>query len=259
MRKLITLTVAVILAILVVIPVVAEGERKNQLFENDLTVGEDYRLSVYKKWIRENINEEEWSECGCVGLHNCASLYHILKDTEEDDFYKAFFNDEHFFRPLGKVYVDSSFSMKETFCYEKSEIEKNLSPVMNEKEVENIFTNQETDLYGFLTSFDKEVLDKVTVIMPEETPIIITDLWSAENEYIQPFRYYGEIIFCVPYSSTNTEGILHCEEVVNDLLWNHSLMPGDVSIYVVYTDKVIVNYNNGIYNGDFGFIEIYIP
>lgn len=180
-------------------------------------------------------------------------MYHILEDTTEEDFYSAFFK-KNFGDELGGVYQDRSSSMKEIFKDEKSIILNNLSPMLRERE-QGIEEQKPTNLYEFLCSLDEEptVEEKFITIHPKEVPIIITDLWDIADK--QPFRYEGEIIFCVPYTSTNKEGVLHCEEVVNDLLWNHSWPGGGKSIYVVYTDEVIVRYCNAME----GFIEIYVP
>lgn len=270
MEKLIALVLAIILATAATaitestetkVPVVTVDEEVKPIFEKDLSVCKEDSLSVYRRDIREKI-KGEWVDCDCRDLCSCTSLFHVLEDTTEDDFYSAFLNYiDNGRRTLGAVYVDCSSSMEETFCYEKSKIIKNLSTFLNEKErnIETIFKNQKTGLYGFLHSLDRQISGDLIITAPKEIPIIITDLWDTEENEIEPFRYWGEIIFCVPYASTNKEGVLHCEEVVNDILWNYSLMTGSVGIWVVYTDNVIVRYTNGIHNAWNGSIDIYVP
>lgn len=257
MKKLITLALSIIIVMSTTMPVSAE---EKAIFEKDLTVcKEKGYLSVYRQSIRENI-KGEWAKCNCISLCSCTDLYHILEDTTEDDFYSAFLNGNHLIYPLGEVYQDCSTSMEKTFCYEKSNIIKNLSPFLNEREkdIKEVFKNKKTNLNGLLSSFNTEIIGESIITMPRETPIIITDLWDTEGKE-ETFMYDGEIIFCVPYASTNKEGVLHCEEVINNLLWNHGWIPGSMSIYVIYTDEVIVEYSNGYRNGQEGFITIYIP
>lgn len=271
MKKLITLTLAVIFIMSAAIPALAVQRREEathkeekQVFETDLSVCKEGSISVYGGSIRENI-KGEWADCDCYGLCYCTQLYHVLEDTTKDDFYSAFLNGDYFSRPLGKVYQDCSSSMEETFNYETSKILKNLSPFLDEsrKNVEDIFKcKKTTNLYGFLASFQHKVIDKTTVTMPSKTPIIITDLWDTEGVEDESFQYSGDIIFCVPYASTNKEGVLHCEDVVNNILWNHSwslVSIASISIYVVYTDNVIVEYSNGYRNAESGHITIYVP
>lgn len=257
MKKLMILAVAIIFAMSPKMSVKAEEEQET-IVETDVSVFEKPQLSVYAQNIRENI-KGEWDDCECKVLCSCAGLYHVLEDTTQEDFYSAFFYGNHFSAPLGKVYQDCSISMEETFCYEKAKIIKNLSPFLNEKEkdIEDVFKKQKTNLYGLISSFKSENIGEQVIIMPEETPIIITDLWTVADE--EKFICDGEFVFCVPYASTNKEGVLHCEDVINNLLWNHSWIPGSISIYVVYTDEVIFNYSNGYHNGDEGYIEIYVP
>ena len=259
MKKLITLALAIILVMSTTMPIMS-AEKENTIFETDLAICKEGCISVYRQSIRENI-KGEWTDCNCFELCFCTQLYHILEDTTEDDFYSTFFNGDHFVYPLGGVYQDCSTSMEKTFCYEKSNIIKNLSPFLNEKEkdIEYVFKNKKTNLYGLLSSFDNEIIGKAIISMPREIPIIITDLWDTEGEDEETFMYDGEIIFCVPYASSNKEGVLHCEEVINNLLWNHGWVPGCMSIYVIYTDEVIVEYSNGYRNGQEGFITIYVP
>ena len=257
MKKLITLVLSIII-VMSIMPVMAA--EKKAIFEKDLTVcKEEGYLSVYRQSIRENI-KGEWADCDCCYLCYCTQLYHILEDKTEEDFYSAFLNGNYLVYPLGGVYQDCSSSMEETFCYEKSNIIKNLSPFLNEKEkdIEYVFKNKKTNLYGLLSSFNKEIIGDEIINMPRETPIIITDLWDTEGKE-EAFMYDGEIIFCVPYASTNKEGVLHCEEVINNLLWNYGWIPGSMSIYVIYTDKVVVEYSNGYRNGEEGSITIYVP
>lgn len=263
MKKLITLVLAIIIAMSTTMPIMAkevEEPEETSIFEKDLSVCKEGSLSVYRRNIRENI-KGEWANCDCWDLCFCTSLYHVLEDTTEDDFYSAFFYGDYFVYPLGGIYQDCSSSMEETFCYEKSNIIKNLSPFMNEKEkdIEYVFKNKKTNLYGLLSSFDNTNICGRIVTMPREIPIIITDLWDTEGAEEESFKYDGEIIFCVPYASTNKEGVLHCEEFINNLLWNHIWIPESMSIYVVYTDEVIVKYSNGSYNCLDGYVEIYVP
>lgn len=256
MKKLMILAVAIIFAMSPKMSVKAEEEQET-IVETDVSILEKPQLSVYAQNIRENINGE-WADCDCGFLCYCTGLYHILEDsTEEEDFYLTFFKGKHFIYPLGEVYQDCSSSMEETFCYEKEKIIKNLSPFFNEEDIKDVFKNEKTDLYGLISSFKSENIGEQVIIMPEETPIIITDLWTVADE--EKFICDGEFVFCVPYASTNKEGVLHCEDVINNLLWNHSWIPGSISIYVVYIDEVIFNYSNGYHNGDEGYIEIYVP
>lgn len=274
MDKLTALVVAIVLATAATaitettetkVPVVTVDEKEEPIVVKDLSEYEKNYISIYDiQRIREYINGE-YVKCDCspwAALCHCTSLYHILENKTEDDFYSVFFNGDYLIYPIGGVYSDCSSSMQETFCYEKSKIIKNLLPFLNEKgrNVETIFKNQKTDLYGFLHSLDRQIISGDLVITaPKEVPIIITDLWDTEENEVEPFRYWGEVIFCVPYASTNKEGVLHCEEVVNDILWNYNLMACSIGIYVVYTDDVIVKYSNGYYNGRQGYIEIYVP
>ena len=247
--KKITLALVIIIVMSTTMPVMAAEEKV--IFGH---------LSVYRQSIRENIKGKD-TDCDCIGLCYCTQLYHILEDTTEYDFYSAFLNGNHLLYPLGEVYQDCSSSMEKIFGYEKNNIIKNLTPFLNEKEkdIEYVFKNKKTNLYGLLSSFNNEIIGEATSTNPREIPIIITDLWDTEGKEEETFMYNGEIIFCVPYASTNKEGVLHCEEVINNLLWNHSLIPGSMSIYVIYTDEVIVEYSNGYRNGEEGFITIYVP
>lgn len=273
MEKLTALVLAIVLATAATaitestetkVPVVAVDEEEEPIVVKGLSVHEKDYISVYKnQGIREYI-KGEYVKCDCspwASLCYCTPLYHVLEDKTEDNFYSSFFNGDYLIYPIGGVYLDCSSSMEETFCYEKSKIIKNLSTFLNEKErnIETIFKNQKTGLYGFLHSLDRQISGDLIITAPKEIPIIITDLWDTEENEVEPFRYWGEIIFCVPYASTNKEGVLHCEEVVNDILWNYILMPGSMSIYVVYTDDVIAEYSNGYYNGRQGYMEIYVP
>lgn len=274
MEKLTALVLAIILATAATaitestetkVPVVTVDEKEEPIVVKDLSEYEKNYISIYDiQGIREYI-KGEYVKCDCspwATLCHCTSLYHILEDKTKDDFYSVFFNRDYSIYSLGRVYSDCSSSMQETFCYEKSKIIKSLLPFLNEegRNVETIFKNQKTDLYGFLHSLDRQISGELIITAPtKEVPIIITDLWDTEENEVEPFRYWGEVIFCVPYASTNKEGVLHCEEVVNDLLWNYSLMPGGMPIYVVYTDEVITKYSNGYNNGRQGYIEIYVP
>lgn len=264
MKKIITLVMTLVLAVSAVMPVMAKEEeerRERTVFQTDtFTTREGNYLSVYDGNIREYKNGE-WSECNYTYLCYCTQLYHVLEDSTEDNFYSAFFKDQY---DEYAVYSDCSTSMENTFCYEKSKIMKNLSPFLNEKEMgtEDVFRNKKTDLYGLLTSFNHEFMDEkfdYICIMPKKTPIIITDLWDTKGEDMDKYRFAGSIIFCVPYASTNKEGVLHCEEFVNDILWNHSLCPASTAIYLVYTDEVIARYSDGYHNDMEGFIDIYVP
>lgn len=231
---------------------IAKEEEVEPRVESDLSVYKTNYLSVYERSIRENIRGE-WGDCDCLGLCYCTRLYHILEDTtENNDFYSAFLNGDYLVYPLGRVYLDSSISMKETFSYEKDNIMKNLSSFLNEKniEIEEVFKNQKTNLYGLLQSYNNS--------KKREIPIIITDLWDTEGEEL--FKYEGNIIFCVPYASTKKEAVLHCEEVINNLLWNHhGRFLSFNSIYLIYTDEIIVKYSNVYRNGEEGCITIYVP
>ncbi len=256
MKKLIMIAIAIILVMSTIIPVMAAEEK----FKTDLSVFKEkaLTLSVYNRNIREN-KKGERANCDCIVSCSCTRLYHILEDTPEDDFYSVFF-DNQVVRPLGGIYQDQSSSMEETFCYEKSNIIKNLSPFLKEKDIEDVFKNKKTNLYGLLSSFNNKISFERIITIPREVPVIITDLWdTAESEEKELLRYEGEIVFCVPYASTNKEGVLHCEEVVNDLLWNHGWLPGGMAIYVIYTDEVIIEYSNSYHNLEEGFIKIYVP
>lgn len=263
MKKVITLAMTLILALSTVMPVMAsekEERRERTVFETDtFTTREGDYLSVYDGNIREYKNGE-WSECNYTNLCYCTQLYHVLEYTTEKDFYSAFFNQYDYDYA---IYSDCSSSMSETFCYEKSQIMKNLLPFLKEKEIKDVFKSQKTDLYGLLKSFDSEVFEGVgysyTCIMPEEALIIITDLWDIKGESMENYEFATKIIFCVPYASTNKEGVLHCEEFVNDILWNHSLFTASTSISIVYTDRVIASYSNGCLNDREGSITIYVP
>lgn len=286
MKKIITLAIVLIFAVSAVMPVMAaeeEEQRERTVFKTDtFTSREGDYLSVYDGNIRENKNGE-LSECNCMGICYCTQLYHVLEDTTDKDFYSAFLKskyDDHGvycddsapFAYVGcivdydddyAIYSDCSTSMTETFCYEKSQIMRNLSSFLKEKEIEDVFKNQKTDLYGLLKSFDSEVMEDVghsyTYIMPEKMPIIITDLWDVKEESMENYKFVGQIIFCVPYASTNKEAVLHCEEFVNDILWNLSPFTTSTSINIVYTDEVIARYSNGYYNDMEGCIKIYVP
>ena len=260
MKKLITLGLSLILVMSMTMPVRA-SEREGGIFKKDLSVCKDGEMSVYRQNIREFINGQ-WKECECWGLCSCAQAYHVLESTKQEDFYSAFFNGEYCASPIGNIYQDCSSSMEETFRYEKSKIIKNLSSFFNEKDEIEVFKDTSTNLYGLLGSFKKEVIEEieeVTITSPGEVPVIITDLWDTEGKEEELLVYNGEIIFCVPYASTNKEGVLHCENVINNLFKNYTWIPGSMSIYVVFTDEVIVHYNNGYLNGSYDFIEIYIP
>ncbi len=181
MKKIIILAMTLILAVSAVMPVMAyekEEWRERTVFKTDtFTSREGDYLSVYDGNIRENKNGE-WSECNCIGLCYCTQLYHVLEDTTDKDFYSAFLKskyDDHGiycddsagFAHVGcmvacddyTIYSDCSTSMTKTFCYEKSQIMRNLSPFLKEKEIEDVFKNKRTDLYGLLKSFDSEVFE----------------------------------------------------------------------------------------------------
>lgn len=258
MKKLTMLAIATILAISVTVPVMAGEEQEKSIFETDASICKEGALSVYRKDIRENV-KGEFVDCNCRNLCSCTSLYHVLEDTTESDFYSVCLK-EKLIRPIGKIYQDCSSSMEETFRYEKSNIIQNLSPFLKQekKEIEAVFKNKKTNLYGLLSSFPHEKVGKLNITKPKNTPIIITDLWDEKGEE-EEFWYDGEIVFCVPYASTNKKAVLHCEEVVNNILWNHDFLACTMSIYVIYTDEVIVEYGNSYYNGDEGCITIYVP
>ena len=135
MKKIIILAMTLILAASAVIPVMAsekEEWRERTVFETDtFTAREEDYLSVYDGNIREYKNGE-WSECNCTYLCYCTALYHVLEYTTEKDFYSAFFNQYDYDYA---IYSDCSSSMSETFCYEKSQIMRNLLPFLKEKEI----------------------------------------------------------------------------------------------------------------------------
>ena len=139
MKKIIILAMTLILAVSAVMPVMAAEE--------------DNYLSVY---------DEEGD----------IRVYHLLEDSTESDFYSAFFDEDDY-----RVYSDCSTSMQQTFFYEKSKIIKNLSPFLNEKEMEikDVFKNKKTDLYGLMASYKDMSIEERSI-----TPIIITDLWDTE-------------------------------------------------------------------------------
>lgn len=253
MKKLITLALAIILAMSTTMPVMAEEKDTDPIFEVDLSVCKDGELSVYRNTIREII-KEEWADCNCVGMCECTLLFHVLEDTTETDFYSAYFNDYL----DTEVYLDCSSSM--ILFFRNAKIIENISTFLNEnkKEIQNVFHNGETNLYGLLNSFETEKIGETIVVTPEKTPIIITDLWDTSSKE-ESFYYWGNVVFCVPYKSTDKEGVLHCENVVNDLLTNHSLFPRTLAIVIVYTDEVIVSYREEITFSDAGMIEIYVP
>lgn len=260
MKKLITLVLTIILAMSTTMPIMASETEGEAIFERDPSIcSKTGCLSVYGNNIRENIKGKR-ANCDCIELCYCTQLYHILEDTTEDDFYSAFFYGYYLIYPLEKIYQDCSSSMEETFCYEKSNIIKNLSPFLTgkEKNIENVFENNKSNLYELLASLDNELIGERPITMPKETPIIITDLWDTEVKKNESLTYCGDVIFCVPYATTNKEGVLHCEEIANDLIWNHGFVMG-TSVYVIYTDEVIVRYSNTLFDGEEGNITIYTP
>lgn len=259
MKKIIVFVVTIFLA-MTTMPVMAKEDVKTVFeIDTDKHVCETGALSVYGNEIREEV-KGELAECDCGWLCFCTQLEHIVEDTTKD-FYSTFFEGDHLDYPFGTVYEDCSSSMEQVFSYEKGKILKNMSPLFdaNELEIKEVFRNEKTDLYGILDSFEKEYFGELIISMPSEVPIIITDLWDTAGKE-ESFKYFdGQVVFCVPYASSNKEGVLHCEDFVNNLLWNHDWIPGCMSIYIVYTDEVIVRYSNGLYNGIEGYIEIYVP
>ena len=251
MKKIITF-IAIIMVALTTTPVMADDSISDE---------EQYHLSIYDTNIRENINDDETVKCDCFDLCSCTQKYHLLENAKQDDFYLAFFNSELVY-PLEGVYQDASSSMEKFFGYETNKILKNISPVLNEKQknIEYVFKNKKTDLYGLLSSF----CTNDDVFSPSQTNVIITDLWDTKG-IKENFFYYGQIVFCVPYESSNKEAVLHCEDVVNDLIFNHNHSRFGVggissfSIYLVYTDKTIVEYSNGSFNGSDGYMKVLVP
>ena len=254
MKKSIALLVAVVLAMSTVTNVFAKEEDK-PVFETDvLSSYEEGYISVYGQKIHDQ--NEERASVNCIGLCDCIELYHILERSPDANFYSSFFYGNYLVNPIGKVYKDCSGSMTKLFSTETSNILNNLSPFINQqgKKIKDIFKYGNSNLYAFLDSFKKKSYNQ-----PDKVPIIISDLFNTDYDNESNWLYDGEIVFCVPFASTNKEYVLHCEKIVNDILWNHSFMLGDIYIFVVYTDNVIVEYSNGYFNGNAGFIKIYVP
>ena len=254
MKKSIALLVALILAMSTVTNVFAKEDFVPALPSN----GEGH-LSIFSEKTREYKNGE-WADCGETTLCHCIQLYHVLESSPDANFYSSFFHGDYIVNPIGTVYKDCSSSMSTLFPIGTSKIINNLSPFINEekKNVKDIFKNKESDLYGFLNSFKKTNVCDYIINIPDKVPIIISDLFNRNcNE--SNWLYCGEIVFCVPFASSNPEYVLQCEKVVNDILWNHSFLLGYISIFVVYTDDVIAEYSNGYFNGDRGCIKVYVP
>lgn len=249
MKKILTF-VTIIMVTLTTTPVMADDSISDE---------EQYHLSIYDTNIREHINDDKAVKCDCLGICRCTQKYHLLENPKQGDFYLTFFNNELVY-PVEGVYQDVSSSMEKNFGYETNKILKNISPVLNEKQknIEYVFKNKKTDLYGLLSSF----CTNDDVFSPSQTNVIITDLWDTKGVK-EKFFYYGQIVFCVPYASTNKEAVLHCEDVVNDLIFNHSSFGvggiSSICIYLVYTDKTIVEYSNGTFNGSDGYMEVLVP
>lgn len=254
MKKLLLVLLVLVTTLTIAQPAMATPNVSKSVFEEDESACKALQLSVYRGNIREK-KDDKWAACDCQGLCYCNSLYHVLEDKEDRDFYTEFFNN-YPISSHGKVYSDCSFSMDNTFSYEKRVIFKNLQPFLQQekKEVKEVFKNPKINLYGFLNSFRKVSFLGQRMTMSKKMPIIITDLWEIQGEKV--LKYAGDVAFCVPYSSTNKQGVLHCETVVNDLLEHH--VWHFTSIYIVYTDSVIAEYSYH-YNGLEGHIDIYVP
>lgn len=254
MKKIATFLVTIILVTLTTVPIKAENSTKYE---------ERQHLSIYDKNIREHVNGhiiDSNSICKLTGECHCYQKYHLLENSTKEDFYSVFFNSEQLnYVPFEGIYQDASDSMTKNFSYETKKITENISTVLNEKQlkIKPVFANSKTNLYGLIGSFCND-----DVFSPNETIIIISDLWDTskiENE----FYYYGNLIFCVPYNSRDQEAVLHCEDVVNKLIYDHNGFglggEDSIDIYIVYMDKTIVKYSNGSFNASNGYIEILVP
>lgn len=256
MKKTTTILIVIILATLTTMPIKAS---------DSVTDEERYHLSMYGNYIRDNISKEEYIDtnpfCKWTGICNCTQKYHLLNESTQNDFYSAFFNNEEFsYLPFEEIYQDTSSSMTSNFEYETEKIVKNISPILDEKklEIKPVFENSKTNLYKFIGSF----CNKENKFSPEKTIVIISDLWNT-SKFEDEFEYSGNLVFCVPYESTNKEAVLHCEDVANNLILNHNKFGiggmDIIDIYIVYMDQTIVKYSNGFFNGNDGYVDILVP
>lgn len=201
---------------------------------------------------------------------NMITTYHIMnqyseKGHQDINFYTAFFENEiSSLREISTIYLDCSYSMDKTFTDEKEKIMQNLDQLISKNEivVEEVFKNAKTHLYSLLDSIagenNNDWFQKKTDIFSH---VIVTDLCDtgdiAIDETLKIPTFSNFVIFCVPYESTDKKAVLHCETFANEVLdrglWVQS------SVFIVYTDEVIVEYNNKDWQFGPGGINIYIP
>lgn len=198
------------------------------------------------------------------------TTYHIMnqyseKEQKDINFYTAFFENEILFsREISTIYMDCSYSMDKTFGDEKEKIMQNLNQFISKNEivVEEVFKNAETHLYSLLDSIaEKNSNDWFQKKSDIFSHVIVTDLCDTGDatidEALKSPTFSNFVIFCVPYESTNKKAVLHCETFANEVLdrglWVQS------SVFIVYTDEVVVEYHNKDWQFGPGGINIYLP
>lgn len=113
---------------------------------------------------------------------------------------------------------DCSWSMRNTFSYEKDLIEYNLSETRFESE------------YVLITS---ELWLGVNAVAEEYNRIVlVSDLWNISEETLNPASDMTMAVF-VPYWSDDAEAVDHIEDVVWDEILNYW---SDSTVVIIYLD-----------------------
>lgn len=194
--------------------------------------------------------------------------YYIIEKTQlsdftpETDFYSAFmWYIEDAEKPINnKIYVDSSSSMSKTFSYETSKVMENLQPYLDKNglEYEKVLSGKGTDLNTMINNYVLESNQERDVdLFPLDTLMMVTDLWNTEAVEFNFKNKTANMVFFVPYKSTNVEAVTHCEQVVNDILWGQEMCFSTIDI--VYMDDVVVEYCKLFVDSNDGTIEIFVP
>lgn len=129
--------------------------------------------------------------------------------------------------------TDFSWSMQNTFEYESKMIGKNLSKIVfNEKHL--FGNNGQTYLWKSINKY----------INTYKTIVVTSDLWDTSHEELQ--NASDKVLYAVvPYYSTNSEGVEHVNDIVNNIIlekWDNS------SVHIIYLDGLQTTFSNIIEN-----------
>lgn len=121
---------------------------------------------------------------------------------------------------------DCSWSMDNTFTYEKELIKYNLS----ETEFEKNFNLETSALWSELNAISNDY----------STMVLVSDLWNTSAETLTPVSNMTMAVF-VPYWSTDKEAVNHIEDVVWEEILNYWT---DSTVVIIYLDGFTDLYDN---------------